>query len=157
MNYVQRVEHWGDLHHPKWIDILRIVLGIFLGIIGVLIVSNMTSVEVLLRGAPFSSFMLMILSHYVAFALIFGGFLLAVGLLTRFACAVQVPVLIGALFLVNWSVMKPLSELVLVVVLLFLLIYFMVIGSGPWSLDRFFDHEYDDHPRGIHSKPYKSF
>ncbi|MDX5339191.1 MAG: DoxX family protein, partial [Cyclobacteriaceae bacterium] len=28
MNIITKIEHWGDTHHPKWIDILRIALGL---------------------------------------------------------------------------------------------------------------------------------
>ena len=30
MNLVQRIEKWGDAHHPKWIDFIRITLGLVL-------------------------------------------------------------------------------------------------------------------------------
>ena len=30
MNFLHRIQHWGDSHHPKWLDIVRIILGIFL-------------------------------------------------------------------------------------------------------------------------------
>jgi hypothetical protein len=30
MNYLENVEKWGNTHHPKWIDILRIILVLFL-------------------------------------------------------------------------------------------------------------------------------
>ena len=62
--------------------------------------------------------------------------MLATGLLTRLACLIQIPVLIGAIIFVNTSMLQPFSELVLSILILILLIYFLVIGSGPWSLDR---------------------
>ncbi|OYX95986.1 MAG: DoxX family protein, partial [Sphingobacteriia bacterium 35-40-5] len=30
MNLVQKIEHWGDVHHAKWLDSIRIVLGLFI-------------------------------------------------------------------------------------------------------------------------------
>jgi len=42
MNAVQRLEHWGDSHHPKWLDIIRIGLGIFLCFKGIQILNNMS-------------------------------------------------------------------------------------------------------------------
>lgn len=30
MNLVQKIEHWGDVHHAKWLDIIRIVLGLLI-------------------------------------------------------------------------------------------------------------------------------
>ena len=92
--------------------------------------------DMMTRRVPFSGFLLIILSHYILFAHIAGGFMLATGLLTRLACLIQIPVLIGAIIFVNTSMLQPFSELVLSILILILLIYFLVIGSGPWSLDR---------------------
>lgn len=136
MNYMQRLEFWGDHHHPKWLDILRIALGVFLCIKGVEFARNMSMVEEMVsREVPFSSFMLIILSHYILFAHIMGGFLLAVGLLTRLACIIQIPVIIGAIIFINASMLRPFSELFLSILILAMLVYFLIIGSGPWSLD----------------------
>ena len=140
MNYMQRVEFWGDHHHPKWLDLLRIALGVFLCFKGIEFANNMNLVEDMMsRKVPFSSFMLILLSHYILFAHIMGGFLLAVGLLTRFACVVQIPVLIGAIIFINASMLRPFSEIFLSLLILMLLVYFLVIGGGPWSLDRVID------------------
>ena len=137
MNYMQRLEIWGDHHHPKWLDMLRIALGVFLCFKGIEFARNMHLVEdMMTRRVPFSGFLLIILSHYILFAHIAGGFMLATGLLTRLACLIQIPVLIGAIIFVNTSMLQPFSELVLSILILILLIYFLVIGSGPWSLDR---------------------
>ena len=111
MNYVQRLEQWGEAHHPKYMDILRIALGVFLCIKGVEFARNSSIIpEMISRQAPFSNFMLLILQHYVIFAHIVGGFMIAVGLLTRVACLAQIPVLIGALIFVNWKMMGHFSD-----------------------------------------------
>ena len=139
MNFVQRLEQWGEHHHPKWMDIVRMVLGIFLLYKGLEFAMSMSTAISLLNGnMPFSGFMLAIIGHYIVFAHSLGGFLLATGLLTRFACLIQIPVLLGAIFFVNLSpdMMRPFSELLLSIVVLLLLVYFFIIGSGPWSLDR---------------------
>src|SRR6476469_5818915 len=102
MNLIQRVEHWGDAHHPKWLDLLRIAFGLFLLFKGVEFADNMNKLMNMLSGqVHFNSFMLMILAHYVLGAHILGGVLLTVGLLTRFACLIQIPVLLGAIIFVN--------------------------------------------------------
>ena len=41
MNTLQRFEHWGDTHHPKWLDIIRILLGVFLCYKGIDFLQNM--------------------------------------------------------------------------------------------------------------------
>lgn len=139
MNLVQRLEQWGDRHHPKWLDFLRIALGAFLCLKGVEFATNMSSVMGLMTGAmPFSSFMMVLISHYIVFAHTMGGFLLATGLLTRFACIIQIPILLGAIVFINLSpaMMRPFSELFLSILVLGLLLFFLIVGSGPWSLDK---------------------
>jgi uncharacterized membrane protein YphA (DoxX/SURF4 family) len=46
MNLVQRVEHWGDTHHPQWLDVVRILLGVFLCYKGVDFLMNMGAIFV---------------------------------------------------------------------------------------------------------------
>lgn len=142
MNYIQRLESWGEAHHPRYMDILRIALGLFLILKGVEFAqSSSTLSEVVARQLPFSGLLLLLLSHYIIFAHIAGGFLLAIGLLTRVACLVQIPILLGALIFVKWDVLGHFSGFVLAFGVLALLIWFFVIGSGPWSLDAAFDQD----------------
>ena len=136
---MQRLEQWGDEHHPKWLDILRIVLGLFLVFKGVEFANNMNKLmELTSSRIQFGPFALMLLSHYILFAHLLGGVLLIFGLLTRFACIIQIPVLIGAIIFVKSSsdLMGRFSEIFFSILILLLLIYFLIIGSGPWSLDR---------------------
>ena len=93
------------------------------------------------RELPFSGFVLILLQHFIIGAHLLGGSLLTLGLLTRFACLIQIPVLLGAIVFVNASMVRPFSELFLSIMILLLLVYFLVIGSGPWSLDRVIEQE----------------
>jgi uncharacterized membrane protein YphA (DoxX/SURF4 family) len=136
MNIVQRLEHWGDRHHPKWIDIIRIGLGLFLIYKGIGFLANMSSMLNLVSDKmSFGSFTTMLVSNYIAFAHLLGGSLLVLGLLTRFACLLQIPILIGAIFFVNSTgdIFKPFSELALSILVFLLLVYFLIVGNGPWS------------------------
>jgi uncharacterized membrane protein YphA (DoxX/SURF4 family) len=136
MNYLQRIEHWGDAHHPRYLDILRIALGVFLCFKGIEFARNSIMLnEIISRQVPFSGLLLLILGHYVIFAHIMGGFLLAIGMLTRFACLIQLPILVGAIIFVNADLTNHFSEMLLSIAIMALLIYFMIIGSGPWSVD----------------------
>src|SRR5687768_303496 len=104
MNYLQRLEHWGDSHHPKWLDIIRIALGVFLCYKGFEFLNNMSAMLTLMSSSmSFGSFSLVLLGHYIVFAHLVGGFLLAIGVLTRFACLIQIPILLGAIIFINTS------------------------------------------------------
>jgi putative oxidoreductase len=142
MNYLQRLEHWGDTHQSKYLDVLRMALGVFLCLKGIEFARDNTVLnELINRNVPFSEFLLILLGHYVVFAHILGGFLLAVGLLTRFACMIQIPILIGAIIFINGEMTGHFSEVLVSIAILGLLIYFLIIGSGPWSLDAAFGRE----------------
>ena len=138
MNLVQRVEHWGDAHHPQWLDLVRIALGAFLCYKGVDFLMNMgTMLDLITNRMSFGSFTSMLMSNYIAFAQILGGILLILGALTRFACLIQIPILLGAIFFVNSDLYRPLSALALPIVVLLLLIMFLVIGNGKWQFLKF--------------------
>ncbi len=137
MDTLHRLEHWGDTHHPKWLDIIRIVLGLFLCYKGYDFLQNSGLVTgTLSTKTSFGNFAVIALTHYVVFAHLIGGILLVVGFLTRFACLIQIPILLGAIIFVNLAsdVLRPYNELFLSVIVLLLLIYFLIAGNGPWAL-----------------------
>ncbi|HEX7904985.1 MAG TPA: DoxX family protein [Chitinophagaceae bacterium] len=137
MDLLHRIEQWGDRHHPKWMDIVRIALGIFLCYKGVEFLQDMSATMSLVsNNISFGSFTLLLVGHYIVFAHVLGGALLVLGMLTRFACLIQIPVLLGAIIFVNskGGVWQPFSELWLSVLVFLLLIYFLVVGNGPFTL-----------------------
>jgi len=83
------------------------------------------------------------IAHYVIPAHLVGGALLAVGLLTRFAAILQLPILLGAVFYVyapqvvafRMSSVEPRQSLELAAMVLFLLALVAVFGAGRLSLD----------------------
>lgn len=142
MNLVQRLEHWGDTHHPRGLDIVRIALGIFLCYKGVEFLNNMsTMLDLMTRKMSFGSFTSVLMSNYIAFAHILGGVLLILGVLTRFACLIQIPILLGAIFFIDLSpdMYRPFSELILSIVVLLLLVCFLILGNGRLSFLKFSD------------------
>ena len=144
MNLLQRLEYWGDRHHPKWADILRFALGIFLCYKGIEFLENMSSMINRMSGLlPNSYFALSILGHYIVFAHLVGGLMLAFGLLTRAVCILQIPILIGAILFINHSdgMFQPFSQMAITVICLIGLIYFLIAGNGPWSVDKYFDEK----------------
>lgn len=140
MTVIQRIEHWGDVHHAKWLDVIRIVLGILIFFKGIAIVSNTAVLQDLLlknNVFGFSGMMASVAIHIVGFVHLVGGILITLGLLTRFAVVIQIPILLCAVFFVNlgrgFSMLN--SELWLSIIVLLLLVLFWVIGSGPFSVD----------------------
>jgi Predicted membrane protein len=135
MNFLQRLEHWGDTHHPKWLDIVRILLGLFLCYKGIDFLTHMSALAAMMKNASFSSFAYILAGQYVVFAHILGGILLAIGLFTRFAALIQIPILLGAVIFVrtNEDMLRPYSQLFISILVLILLIYFLIAGDGPWS------------------------
>ena len=157
MNFAHRLELWGDTHHPKWLDIIRIVLGIFLCYKGFEFLNNMGSLlDVMTNRLSFNAFAIILLSHAIVFAHILGGFLLALGLLTRFACLIQIPILIGAVFLVNAREGMNVSnnELILSGIVLILLVVFVIKGSGAISADEYFRNYYKAGYESGHTKKF---
>lgn len=147
MNLVQKIEHWGDVHHAKWLDLIRIVLGLLIFFKGLAFIGDTDAQKdwILQNNTfGFSGLLVMALVHTVTFAHLVGGVLITFGLLTRFAVVVQIPILLGAVFFVNltrgFSALN--SELWLSVMVLMLLILFWIVGSGPYSVDQLMkDHK----------------
>ena len=118
-------------------DILRIYLGIGLFIRGVLFITDSANFIQLL--SPDSGAMLRstVIVHYVSLAHVFGGLMMAAGLLTRVAALVQIPILVGAVFMsqLQGGLMAVNQSFEFSTLVLFLLILIFLYGSGKWSSD----------------------
>ncbi|MBB5638861.1 putative membrane protein YphA (DoxX/SURF4 family) [Pedobacter cryoconitis] len=142
MNMVQKIEHWGDIHHTKSLDVVRIGLGLLILSKGIAFVSDTGAQQEWIiqhNTLGFSGLMAVVVLHTVAFAHLVGGLLILIGLVTRFAAVIQIPILLGAIFFVNiskgFSFLN--SELWLSIIVLLLLVLFWVVGSGPFSVDNY--------------------
>lgn len=138
MSVIQKIEDWGDRHHPKWIDALRMILGLIIFMKGVEFIGNTDSLMKIMQSSkfPWVSFSLV---HYVALAHLMGGLLILLGLITRVAILFQLPVLLGAVIFINAEkgFFSVNSELSFSLIVLFLLLFFLVEGSGEISVDGF--------------------
>ena len=76
----------------------------------------------------------MLIMHYVAPAHFVGGFLLVIGLLTRWAVLAQLPILLGAV-VVNFLGEMNTRNLVLASITLLVCVFFLFYGSGKHSTD----------------------
>jgi putative oxidoreductase len=142
MNMVHKIERWGDNHHPMVLDLIRIALGVFLLLKGLAFMENSAFLKDMIENqnvVAISSGLLMTLVYYVTFAHLVGGALIAMGILTRFASIIQIPILVAAIFLTDFF-QSPINSLVWPsLTALALLVLFMIIGSGPLSLDRYLE------------------
>jgi len=134
---VTDVEKWGNSHRPGWLDIFRIVLGIFITYKGIFFITHMNDLEMTTSGINVY-FAGLVMAHYIVFAHILGGPLIMFGLFTRIVCLIQLPILIGAIIFVNMPkgfLSVPLVELWASMVVLIGLVVFMIFGAGRYSLD----------------------
>ena len=144
MSVITDVERWGNNHRPGFLDILRIALGIFITVKGFQFITHLNDLENTTSGIN-SWFAGAFLAHYVIFAHILAGPLIMIGLFTRIACLIQLPVLIGAVFLVNapkgFMSLGNHMELEVSLIALAGVIVFMIFGAGRYSIDEKRRHE----------------
>ncbi len=138
MNTIEKVTCWGDTHHPKWMDIVRMGLGMIIFYKGVEFGRNPQDLHTLLEGSNIALWTFLI-AHYIAISHIGGGILIMLGLLTRPAIMFQMPILIGAVIFTGRSigVFDIYSGFGLSALVLGLLIIFLIYGSGPFSADEY--------------------
>jgi len=140
MNLLQRIGHWGDTHHPRWVDIVRIALGVFLLWRGIVFLENMSAeLGRISNYVSWGSFFLLSMGHLIVFAHLLGGVLLVLGVLTRFACLIQIPIIIGAIIFAGspGGLWTPATTVLLALLVLGLLVYFLIVGNGRFSFDTY--------------------
>ena len=85
MSVVTDVEKWGNNHRPGFLDIFRIILGIFITYKGLYFITHMDELRLTTSGINLY-FASAALAHYVVFAHILGGPLIVFGIFTRIVC-----------------------------------------------------------------------
>ena len=138
MNITKKIGKWGDLHHPKILDVIRMLLGLFLVVKGYVFLNNTGYLRYLIienEAIKQPPAVISVIVFYVTYMHLLGGGLIFLGLYTRLWALLQLPIVFGAVFFVN--ILSPFvnSELWLSVLVLALLCLFVVIGSGPLSID----------------------
>ena len=142
MGTLQQIQRWSLTHHPSWLVVLRVALGVCLFFKGIFFLANTSTLEELVRGslvANRSDWMVI----FITWSHLLGGFLIIIGLLTRWAALLNVPILMGAVIFINTQRDSFGNfELPFAFIVLLMLIFFLVEGGGPISLDNFFSkHE----------------
>jgi putative oxidoreductase len=136
METVKSLNKWANAHTYQWLDVLRIIVGVFLFTKGVSFITNtqyytelISSIKNLGGG--------MIFLHYIVTAHMVGGVMIVFGLLTRWAIVSQLPILLAA-FLINFFGEMNISNLILSFLLLLICVFFLFYGSGKHSADYYF-------------------
>jgi putative oxidoreductase len=149
MTTLQQIRIWSAAHHPRWLVILRIGLGLILMAKGVNFMHDSSMLDRIFYGsaeqAQNNTHWLPII---ITWANLLGGFLILIGMWTRLMCLLQIPILVGAIiFIFQNGMISPEREMPLAILALVLAIFFLVEGSGPLSLDTYF---YRNRERGSH-------
>ncbi|MEL6918242.1 MAG: DoxX family protein [Bacteroidota bacterium] len=133
MGRIKTWNKWANAHTYYPLDLVRIGLGVFLFIKGIDFMQNITILSELI--APVENLTGgMGIIHYVIPAHFVGGILIVFGLLTRWAVAAQLPILIGAVLL-NFLGEMHATNLILSLTVLLLCVFFLFYGSGKHSVD----------------------
>lgn len=134
---------WVEAHSDVFLDAIRIYLGIGLIVKGMYIMTNRDQVLALLDAGGGLSLAVMTAAHLVIPIHFAGGLLLALGLVTRPAALMQIPVVAGALICVHLPRLASLEmreNFEFSGLVLFLLIMIAAHGPGRFSVDHLIDH-----------------
>ena len=134
-----KVSCWGDQHCPKWLGFVRIALGLFLVYKGLNYMFTIEKIQVVADNNDQALFYMM-LFQIVIFVHFVGGVFITIGILTKLAGIVQVPILIGALVAMKYpnGYITPGGpiELGITILVLVLLLVIMIFGTGGYSIRR---------------------
>jgi len=140
MKSINECKQWVQAHPDVIIDLMRTYLGIGLLIKAIYFLSHRGELDQLLHGADNLAFAQAMVLHCVIPVHLVGGLLLTVGLLTRVAALLQIPILVGAVFYVHLPkliLVGPREGVEFALLVLYLLVLIFVFGPGRLSVDYF--------------------
>ncbi|WP_162052465.1 DoxX family protein [Pontibacter pamirensis] len=126
----------NSANNPIWMDGLRILLGLFLFFKGIMFLEHTSDVFYIFSQSQ-DILDIKKASILTSVVHIVGGLMIAFGCLTRLALLCQFPILIGAVLIVNpqRGVQVGNTELWLSILVTCLLLFFMIVGPGRYSVD----------------------
>lgn len=138
MYLLHKIDVWSEKHHPLWLDFFRVLLGTVLVWQALYFIVNKSAIVQIVDQYGFG-FYTMTAAHAIIGIHLVGGLLIFFGLLTRFAAAIQLPVLLcNIIFIVIPNGFMSLrSETELTVIISALVMLFLFEGSGHYSLDNY--------------------
>lgn len=138
MSKIQQCKSWLRAHEDLFIDMVRIYLGCGLVVKAIFLMNNRDYLLQMIAESDVTWLAGGAIAHYVILAHLFGGAMLALGIATRVAAFVQLPILLGAVFslyLPRFAFVEPRQYLEYAGLVAFLLMLFGVFGAGRFSLD----------------------
>lgn len=139
MSILQQVEKWSSTHHPRWLVLPRVALGICLILKGISFIRNTVYLESLLaetRVGISGAWLALVITwlHLLC------GLLIIIGLFTRLAALLMIPILLCAVIFINapQGIFAAESEFGFSLAILLMLFFFFIEGGGPLSLDDYF-------------------
>lgn len=149
MGFAHQIESWSNSHNPKWLVVLRAGLGLCLFIKGIQFIQNSVLLNQIFTNSFLSRFEW--LSTAIPIIHLLGGAFIIAGLFTRFFCLLHIPILLGAIFLVNiqQGFFSGGTDLLFSIIILLLLCFFLVEGGGYFSLDHAFRNTTNNRPEYI--------
>ena len=143
----EKIEQWTNQHRPKWLDYLRIALGIVLLIKGITFIINKEQTIQLISS---NGYWLIhyIIAHYVIGGYIVCGTAIIIGLFTRLVLIFEIPALLGSIIFTDMhkGLLAINSEATYSIIILVLLLLFLLYGPGKISIDYY-----------IQARKYKNF
>ncbi len=130
---------WLNSHRYLVFDLVRIYLGIGLFVKGLQFIWNTEFLADVMERSDHLDFAQTAVMHYIPLAHLGGGALMAVGLLTRTSALFQIPILLGAAFVVYLpeGLFTYGQDFEFTTLVLFLLILVALHGAGPLSIDHY--------------------
>ena len=124
-------------------SLLRMYLGVGLLIRGVLFIADANTFMNLIGSESAAMLRSTVLLHYVALSHFLGGFMLLAGLLSRVGALIQIPILVGAVFVeeMHGGLTGGTQGFEIATLTLFLLVLIFLYGSGQWSSDHYLFHK----------------
>ena len=139
MSLAYQINEWSIKHHPKWLVVLRVALGLCLFIKGFDFIQNSVELTGFFSATSYFGRATWI-NTVIPWLHLLGGTMIIAGLYTRVWALAQIPILLGAVIFINMSTGPFAGEtnIMFPLIILVLLVFFLVEGGGPISLDNYF-------------------
>lgn len=149
-SFIARLDELLVGRRDLFLDLIRMYLGLGLIAKGIYFIIDGEFVGNLLLESRSLDIGAAFLSHYIPMAHIAGGALMLLGLATRFAAIIQLPILVGAVFFIHLreGLFTRGQSLEFTALVLFLLLVFAVVGSGRLSVDNYWRRRRGAQPPG---------